>query len=109
MSLRLGLDLDGCVDVISASTAKALLLLRDPPSSSTQQHAGSRGIGVASSLEEAIEVLVRLAEIQVNPANRGDCYHAAGYVLLEKLRSSDAAVAFFNFASECYGVPFGKA
>ena len=66
-ALRLDIVVDdqlhNCVDVISASTAKALLLLRDVPDRATQEHAGNRGIGVVSSLEEAIDVLERLHDV----------------------------------------------
>jgi hypothetical protein len=63
-ALRLDVVIDdqihNCVDVISASTAKALLLLRDPPDTSIEEHAVSRGIGVVSSLEEALDVIEHL-------------------------------------------------
>ena len=63
-ALRLDIVVDdqvhNCVDVIGASTAKALLLRRDQPDSAVEDHATSRGIGVVSSLEEAIDVLDHL-------------------------------------------------
>jgi hypothetical protein len=59
-ALRLDLILDdqlhNCVDVVSASTAKAVLLLRDDVDATTRDRAMSRGIGVVSSLREAIDV-----------------------------------------------------
>lgn len=65
-ALRLDVIVDdqllNCVDVVGGSTAKALLLLRDAPDKTTQDHAVSRGIGVVSSLEEAIDVLEHLHE-----------------------------------------------
>lgn len=53
-------QLQNCVDIIGGSTAKAILLLRDRPDTVTEGHAVSRGIGVVSSLEEAIDVLEHL-------------------------------------------------
>jgi len=63
-ALRLDVIVDdqllNCVDVVGGSTAKALLLLRDGPDKVTENHAVSRGIGVVSSLKEAIDVLEHL-------------------------------------------------
>jgi hypothetical protein len=65
-ALRLDVIVDdqllNCVDVVGGSTAKALLLLRDAQDKATQDHAVSRGIGVVTSLEEAIDVLEHLHE-----------------------------------------------
>ena len=65
-ALRLDVIVDdqllNCVDVVGGSTAKALLLLRDGQDATTQDHAVSRGIGVVSSLEEAIDVLEHMHE-----------------------------------------------
>jgi hypothetical protein len=65
-ALRLDVIVDdqllNCVDVVGGSTAKALLLLRDGADQTTQDHAVSRGIGVVSSLEEAIDVLEHMHE-----------------------------------------------
>lgn len=65
-ALRLDVVIDdqvhNCVDVISASTAKAVLLLRDPTESAIREHASSRGIGVVSSLQEAIDVVSHVYE-----------------------------------------------
>jgi hypothetical protein len=65
-ALRLDMVVDdqllNCVDVVGGSTAKALLLLRDAQDKATQDHAVSRGIGVVSSLAEAIDVLEHLHE-----------------------------------------------
>jgi hypothetical protein len=59
-ALRLDLILDdqlhNCVDVVSASAAKAVLLLRDDVDATTRDRALSRGIGVVSSLREAIDI-----------------------------------------------------
>src|SRR3954468_4422254 len=70
--LRLDLLVDdqliNCVEVVSASTAKAVLMLRQPDSSS-RDHATNRGIGVVGSLSEAVSVLERLGTVL--PARRG--------------------------------------
>jgi hypothetical protein len=50
------------VDVVGGSTAKAILLLRDQADRAVQDHAVNRGIGVVSTLEEAIDVLEHLHE-----------------------------------------------
>jgi len=70
--LRLDLVLDdqliNCVEVISTAPAKAVLVLRsnDP---TARQHASSRGIGVVSTLSEAITVIERLHTVL--PQKRG--------------------------------------
>jgi hypothetical protein len=62
-ALRLHLVIDdlllNCIEVVSASAAKALLLLRSGDTA-VEQHALSRGIGVVPALAEAIEVTGRL-------------------------------------------------
>lgn len=72
-ALRLDVVIDdqhlNCVEVISASTAKALLVLRDESSRVERDRAISRGIGVVTSLEETLNVLERLHT--VIPARRG--------------------------------------
>lgn len=66
-ALRLDVLVDdqihNCVDIISGSTAKAVLLLRDRPDPSVEEHAVSRGIGVVRSLEEALDVLDHLHSV----------------------------------------------
>jgi hypothetical protein len=66
-ALRLDVLVDdqihNCVDVVSASTAKAVLLLRDHPDTSIEDHATNRGIGVVRSLEEALDVLEHLHSV----------------------------------------------
>lgn len=63
-ALRLDVLIDdqihNCVDVISASTAKAVLVMRDAADPAVEDHAVSRGIGVVRSLEEALDVLDHL-------------------------------------------------
>ena len=70
--LRLDLVIDdlsiNCVEVVSSSPAKALLLLRDH-NPATEEHAISRGIGVVHNLSEAIGVLERLHDLL--PSRRG--------------------------------------
>ena len=71
-AMRLDLVIDdlsmNCVEVVSASPAKALLLLRDS-NPTAEQHATSRGIGVVHNLSEAIGVLERLHDLL--PTRRG--------------------------------------
>ncbi len=66
-ALRLDVLVDdqihNCVDVISASQAKAVLLHRDRPDASIDDHATNRGIGVVRSLEEALDVLDHLHSV----------------------------------------------
>lgn len=61
--LRLNLIVDdlllNCIEVVGASTAKALLMLRSHDKA-IEKHALDRGIGVVSTLEEALEVIARL-------------------------------------------------
>ncbi len=65
-ALRLDLIIDdqlhNCVDIISASTAKTVLLLRDAMDATSRDRATSRGIGVVSSLREAIDVAEHINE-----------------------------------------------
>jgi hypothetical protein len=71
-ALRLDIVLDdlllNCVEVVSASTAKAVMLLRDGDAAA-ENHATARGIGVVHKLEEAIVVLERLHDLL--PTRRG--------------------------------------
>jgi hypothetical protein len=61
--LRLNLVVDdlllNCIEVVSASTAKALLLLRSGDKA-VEKHALDRGIGVVPNLEGAVEIIQRL-------------------------------------------------
>lgn len=70
--LRLDLVIDdlvlNCVEVVSGSTAKALLLQRDHDPA-TEKHATDRGIGVVHTLEEALDMVERLHD--VIPSRRG--------------------------------------
>jgi len=71
-ALRLDLVIDdqflNCLEVVGASQAKALLLLR-VGDVSLEQQATERGIGVIHRLEDAIEVLLQLQDIL--PQKRG--------------------------------------
>jgi len=70
--LRLDLVIDdlvlNCVEIVSASTTKALLLLRND-NDVTHKHALDRGIGVVPTLADALGVLEHLHEIL--PSRRG--------------------------------------
>lgn len=70
--LRLDVVIDdlvlNCVEVVSASTAKALLLLRNGDKTS-RDHAIDRGIGVVSTFAETLAILERLHELL--PTRRG--------------------------------------
>ena len=66
-SLRLDLALDdrmvNCLEIISASNSKALMLLRAPTDSPVREAAEARGIGVVPSLAQALDAVERLAEL----------------------------------------------
>jgi hypothetical protein len=70
--LRLDMIIDdqvlNCIEVISAAPTKALLMLRSA-NDATREHASDRGIGVVSTLAEAVTVLDRLQEVL--PQKRG--------------------------------------
>jgi hypothetical protein len=72
-ALRLDFVVDdqelNCVEVISASGAKALLMLRDTSLTKRREQATSRGIGVVASLEETLTIFERLQD--VIPQRRG--------------------------------------
>jgi hypothetical protein len=72
-ALRLDLVVDdqlvNCVEVVSGSGAKAVLMARDREEQGLRDHATSRGIGVVSNLAETIRVIERLQEIL--PARKG--------------------------------------
>jgi hypothetical protein len=65
-ALRLDIVVDdlalNCVEVISGSNAKALLVARDQ-NAAERDSAANRGIGVVATLREAIDVLERLQEV----------------------------------------------
>jgi hypothetical protein len=53
-------QMENCAEVISSSSAKALLMLRDGGDAAFETLATSRGIGVVRSFEEALHVIQRL-------------------------------------------------
>ena len=71
-ALRLDVLIDdllrNCIDVVSGSAAKAILMLRDDDDT-MKQHALNRGIGVVSTLRDALPVLERLHDEM--PKRRG--------------------------------------
>jgi hypothetical protein len=66
-ALRLDLlvddQMENCAEVISSSSAKALLMLREPGDAALETLATNRGIGVVRSFEEALHVMQRLQEL----------------------------------------------
>jgi hypothetical protein len=70
--LRLDLVIDdlvvNCVDAVSASTAKALLMLRSADQATTE-YATDRGIGVVATFAEALVIVERLHHVM--PGRRG--------------------------------------
>ena len=66
-SLRLDLAVDdrmvNCLEIVSASNSKALMILRPPAEPRAREAAEARGIGVASSLAEALDAVERLAQL----------------------------------------------
>ena len=66
-SLRLDLALDdrivNCLEIISASNSKALMVLRGPADQRAAQSAEARGIGVVPSLCDALDAIERLDEL----------------------------------------------
>jgi len=70
--LRLDLIVDdlvlNCVEAVSASTSKALLMLRSADQA-TQEYATDRGIGVVSTFADALVVIEHLHEVM--PSRRG--------------------------------------
>jgi hypothetical protein len=66
-SLRLDVALDdrlvNCLEVISASNSKAVMLLREPADPTAREAAEARGVGVVSTLSEALDAIERLEEL----------------------------------------------
>lgn len=81
-ALRLDLVIDdlmmNCVEVVSASTAKAVLLLRTGDQVA-RKHAIDRGIGVVTTLGEALAVLERLHDLL--PSRRGRLLRLADWFM----------------------------
>jgi len=80
--LRLDLIVDdlvmNCVDVVAASTSKALLLLR-AGDKGAEKHATDRGIGVVPTLADALGVIERLHELL--PGRRGRLMRLADWFM----------------------------
>jgi hypothetical protein len=80
-ALRLDLVLDdqelNCAEVISASSSKAVLMVRDASLTKVREQATSRGIGVVGSLEEAVTIFERLQEVL--PQRRGKLMRLADW------------------------------
>jgi hypothetical protein len=80
--LRLDLVIDdlmlNCVEVVSASTAKALLLLRNGDKAA-EKHAIERGIGVVPNLAGALMVIERLNDLL--PHRRGRLLRLADWFM----------------------------
>jgi hypothetical protein len=72
-ALRLDVMIDdqllNCIEIVSASTTRSVLLLRASEPQAVRDHATARGIGVVETFEEAIAVLERLSRLM--PRHRG--------------------------------------
>jgi hypothetical protein len=72
-ALRLDIIVDdqllNCVDVVTGSHTKALLLMRETDAQ-VEQQALTRGIGVVRSLSEAIDAMLRLDQIRAERKGR---------------------------------------
>jgi len=66
-SLRLDLALDdrivNCLEITSASNAKAVMVLRHATEAPVRESAEARGVGVVSTLSEALDAVERLAQL----------------------------------------------
>jgi len=66
-SLRLDLALDdrivNCLEITSASNSKAVMVLRNPAESTAREAAEARGVGVVSTLSEALDAIERLDQL----------------------------------------------
>jgi hypothetical protein len=72
-ALRLDLVLDdqfvNCAEIVSASRARTVLVLREGEPPTLREHALARGIGVVSSLEEAVTMIAAMQDVL--PKRRG--------------------------------------
>ena len=73
-SLRLDLALDdrivNCLEIISASNAKAVMMLRNPAEPNARESAEARGVGVVSTFAEALDAIERLEVLLANRRGR---------------------------------------
>jgi hypothetical protein len=85
-SLRLDLVLDdrlvNCLEIISASNAKAVLVLRASADSPVREAADARGIGVVPSLAQALDATERLAGLMT--VRRGRLVRLADWFHVKK-------------------------
>jgi hypothetical protein len=87
-SLRLDLALDdrlvNCLEIISASNSKAVMVLRAPAEPRAREAAEARGVGVVSSLAQALDAVERLAELLTT--RRGRLVRLADWFQVKKDR-----------------------
>lgn len=73
-SLRLDLAVDdrvvNCMEIISASNAKTVLVARDGADGKVRATAEARGVGVVTSFAEALDAIERLEELLVSRRGR---------------------------------------
>lgn len=73
-SLRLDLAIDdrliNCMEIISASSAKALLMARGAAEDKLREGAEARGIGVVSTLAQSLDAVARLEELLMTRRGR---------------------------------------
>ena len=73
-SLRLDVALDdrlvNCLEIISASNAKAILMARDASEAAVVEAAESRGIGVVTSFQAALDAVERLSAVMATRRGR---------------------------------------
>ena len=85
-SLRLDLALDdrlvNCMEIISASNSKAVLVLRASAESPVREAAEARGIGVVPSLAQGVDAIERLAQLMA--MRRGRLVRLADWFQVKK-------------------------
>jgi hypothetical protein len=73
-SLRLDIALDdrmvNCLEIVSASNAKALMVLRDSTEPTARESAEARGVGVVSTFADALDAIERLEELLASRRGR---------------------------------------
>ena len=73
-SLRLDIALDdrilNCLEIISASNSKAVMVLRNPSDPNARESAEARGVGVVSTFAEALDAIERFEKILANRRGR---------------------------------------
>jgi hypothetical protein len=85
-ALRLDLAIDdrliNCMEVISASNAKAVLVARGDSEARVREGAESRGVGVVSTFAQALDAAERLEQLQ--PSRRGRLIRLSDWVTSKK-------------------------